>query len=183
MLDIKFIRENYAKVEKTLEARGAAADLARLKQIDADRLALLQEIESLRYRRNTVSEQIAGMKKAGEDATDIMSEMRDVSTAIKEKDKILGELDADIREILLGIPNIPHESVPVGKDETDNVPVRKAGAPPAFDFEPQAHWDLGEKLGILDFERASKLSGARFSLYMGAGARLERALINFKVGS
>jgi len=179
MLDIKFIRENYAKVEKTLEARGAAADLARLKQIDADRLALLQEIESLRYRRNTVSEQIAGMKKAGEDATDIMSEMRDVSTAIKEKDKILGELDADIREILLGIPNIPHESVPVGKDETDNVPVRKAGAPPAFDFEPQAHWDLGEKLGILDFERASKLSGARFSLYMGAGARLERALINF----
>ena len=101
MLDIKFVRENYSKVEKTLEARGAAADLARLKEIDARRLALLQEIESLRYRRNTVSEQIAGMKKAGEDATDIMADMRDVSAAIKEKDKILGELDADIREILL----------------------------------------------------------------------------------
>jgi seryl-tRNA synthetase len=179
MLDIKFVRDNHDKVEKTLEARGAAADLARLKEIDARRLSLLQEIESLRNRRNTVSGQIAGMKKAGEDATDIMAEMREVSAAIKEKDKTLGELDADIREILLGIPNIPHESVPVGRDEADNILVRKVGEPPAFDFEPKAHYDLGEKLGILDFERASKLSGARFSLYLGAGARLERALINF----
>jgi len=179
MLDIKFIRDNFPKVEKALEERGAAADLARLKTIDARRLALLQEIEALRNRRNTASDQIAAKKKAGEDATDMMAEMREVSADIKEKDKILGQLDADIREILLGIPNIPHESVPVGKDEADNVEMRRVGQPPAFDFEPQAHWDLGEKLGILDFERASKLAGARFPLYLGAGARMERALINF----
>jgi seryl-tRNA synthetase len=179
MLDIKFVRDNFSEVETNLEARGAAADLARLKTIDAQRLALLQEIESLRYRRNTVSDRIAGMKKAGEDATELMADMRDVSAAIKEKDKTLGELDADIREILLGIPNIPHASVPVGKDETENILVRRVGEPPVFDFEIQAHWDLGEALGILDFERAAKLAGARFPLYLGAGARLERALINF----
>jgi len=179
MLDIKFVRDNYSKVEKTLEARGAKADLARLKDTDARRLLLMQDIEALRHRRNTVSEQIAGMKKAGEDASGIMAEMRDVSAAIKEKDKTLGELDADIRETLLGIPNIPHESVPVGRDENDNILMRTVGEPPVFDFEAKAHYDIGEKLGILDFERASKLAGARFSMYFGAGARLERALINF----
>ncbi len=179
MLDIKYVRDNFSKVEMTLEARGAAADLTRLKAVDAERLAMLQEIEALRHRRNTVSDKIGAMKKAGEDAAAIMADMREVSATIKEKDKILGELDDTIREILLGIPNIPHASVPVGKDETDNVPVRKVGEPPVFGFEPQAHWDLGEKLGILDFERASKLAGARFPLYLGAGARLERALINF----
>jgi seryl-tRNA synthetase len=179
MLDIKFVRDNFAKVEKILGDRGADADLARLKEIDTRRLALLQDVESLRQQRNTASDQIAVKKKAGEDAGEMMAQMREVSAAIKEKDKSLGQLDADIREILLGIPNIPHESVPVGKDETDNIEIRQVGTPPDFGFEPQAHWDLGEKLGILDFERASKLAGARFSLCLGAGARLERALINF----
>ena len=179
MLDIKFVRDNFSKVEQALKARGAAADLARLKTIDTRRLELLQEIETLRYRRNTVTDQIARMKKSGEDASVQMADMRKVSADIKEKEKSLTELDAVIQEIVMGIPNIPHESVPVGKNETQNISIRRIGEPPAFEFEPLAHWTLGEKLGILDFERAAKLAGARFPLYFGAGARLERALINF----
>lgn len=179
MLDIKFVRDNFSKVEQALEARGAALGLAGLKAIDSRRLGLLQEIESLRYLRNTVSERIARMKKEGEDASGQMADMRKVSADIKEKEKFLAELDADIQEILMGIPNIPHESVPVGKNDSQNISLRRIGEPPSFTFEPLAHWTLGEKLGILDFERAAKLAGARFPLYFGAGARLERALINF----
>ncbi len=179
MLDIKFVRDNFTKVEQALEARGVTVDLTRLKEIDTQRLALLQEIESLRYRRNKVSDQIAGMKKSGEDASDRMADMRAVSADIKEKDKSLAEMDAQIQEIVMGIPNIPHESVPVGRDETQNISIRRINDPPVFESEPLAHWTLGEKLGILDFERAAKLAGARFPLYFGAGARLERALINF----
>ncbi len=179
MLDIKFVRDNFTKVEQALEARGVTVDLTRLKEIDTQRLALLQEIESLRYRRNKVSDQIAGMKKSGEDASEQMADMRAVSADIKEKDKSLAEMDAQIQEIVMGIPNIPHESVPVGRDETQNISIRRINDPPVFESEPLAHWTLGEKLGILDFERAAKLAGARFPLYFGAGARLERALINF----
>ncbi len=179
MLDIKFVRENFSTVELALAARGAATDIAGLKNKDADRLALLQEIESLRFERNTVSDRIATLKKAGEDAADLMRDMRNVSAAIKEKDKTLAALDTAIQEMLLGLPNLPHPSVPVGNSAADNVEIRKVGTPPVSDGTPKAHWDLGEQLGILDFERAAKIAGARFPLYLGAGARLERALVNF----
>lgn len=179
MLNIKFIRENGAAVQQALDARNASADLSALQAIDEDHRNLLQEIETLRSRRNKVSDEIAALKKAGEDASAQVDDMRVVSGKIKQLEKKLGELAGSLQEMLLGIPNIPHESVPIGRDEADNTLVRQVGEPPPFDYEPKAHWDLGEALHILDFERAAKITGARFPLYIGAGARLERALINF----
>ncbi|MGD2038805.1 MAG: serine--tRNA ligase, partial [Desulfobacterales bacterium] len=179
MLEIKFVRQNLDTVQKALEKRGESADLDALKKCDDKRRAILQELETLRHQRNVVSDQIAQMKKAGDNADTVVAEMREVSSKIKVLDKTLTEILETFDRILMGLPNIPHASVPVGRDETDNPVLKTVGDPPGFEFEPKPHWDVGAALGILDFERAVKIAGARFPLYFGAGARLERALINF----
>jgi seryl-tRNA synthetase len=179
MLEIKFVRQNLETVQKALETRGQSTDLDAFKTCDDERRAILQELEDLRHQRNVVSDQIAEMKKAGENADTVVAKMREVSSKIKALDKALAEILETFEKILLRLPNIPHASVPLGKDETDNPVIRTVGDPPDFDFKPKPHWDIGSALGILDFERAAKITGARFPLYFGAGARLERALINF----
>ncbi len=179
MLEIKYVRQNLAEVEKALDARNDKADLAAFSEADEKRREVLREIESLRHRRNVVSEQIAEMKKQGEDTHTRVLEMRDVSAQIKALDSRLAGYDDILSGILMTLPNIPHASVPVGRNETENVLLKQIGTPKTFDFTPQAHWDIGETLGILDLERAAKITGARFPLYLGSGARLERALINF----
>lgn len=179
MLEIKFMRQNLSRVQQALANRGGAADLDAFKTADERHRATLLEIEALRHRRNRVSEEIARMKKAGQPADNLMTDMRQVSDTIKQLDKKLAEDEAIIQNILMEIPNIPHPSVPIGKDSAENPVVKTVGQQPAFDFTPKPHWDIGEHLKILDFERAAKITGARFTLYFGAGARLERALINF----
>jgi seryl-tRNA synthetase len=179
MLEIKYLRQNLSMVKEALAARGHKADLDAFQKSDDDRRAVLQEIESLRHERNVVSDRIAEMKKAGENADAIVAEMRAVSSKIKELDKQLSASQEVIDDFLLGLPNIPHPTVPIGKDEADNPEVKKVGSVPEFEFEPQAHWDIGSRLNILDLDRAARITGARFPLYFGAGARLERALINF----
>jgi len=179
MLEIKFVSQNLSSVKDAMVARGYQIDLESFKACDDERRVFLQEIEALRHQRNVVSDRIAEMKKAGENADTLVGEMRSVSARIKELDKQLSENQTILTDILMGIPNIPHVSVPVGADETDNPVVRTVGELPQFSFEPQPHWDIGTRLNILDFDRASKITGARFPLYFGAGARLERALINF----
>jgi seryl-tRNA synthetase len=179
MLEIKYLRQNLSMVKEALAARGHMADLDAFQKSDDDRRAVLQEIESLRHERNVVSDRIAEMKKAGENADAIVAEMRAVSSKIKELDKQLSASQEVIDDFLLGLPNIPHPTVPIGKDEADNPEVKKVGSVPEFEFEPQAHWDIGSRLNILDLDRAARITGARFPLYFGAGARLERALINF----
>ena len=179
MLEIKFVRQHLDEIEKSLENRGESADLETFKRCDAERKSILLEIEALRHQRNVVSEQIAAMKKNNENADDLMAQMRDVGGKIKVLDHHLAENEDKIDHILYEIPNLPHSSVPIGKDSSENPVVKKVGELPAFDFEPQPHWTIGENLKILDFETAAKITGARFPLYLGAGARLERALINF----
>ena len=179
MLEIKFVRQNLEKIEASLANRGETADLETFKDSDAQRKSLLLEIENLRHRRNVVSEKIAALKKNGEDADDLVIEMREVGGRIKTLELHLTENEETINQILFGLPNLPHTSVPIGKDSSENPVLKKTGTPPDFDFEPLPHWTLGENLKILDFETASKITGARFPLYLGAGARLERALINF----
>lgn len=179
MLEIKILRQDLLRVKKALQDRNEPINLDGFLQLDQKRQNLLQEIETLRCRRNSVSETIAKMKKNGEDTADLMAETRTVSNKIKDYEKSMAELDVELDGIVMHIPNIPHESVPVGKNETDNVILRQVGEPTQFSFEPQPHWTIGENLKILDFERAARITGARFPLYMGVGARLERALINF----
>ena len=179
MLEIKYLRQNLSAVQEAFKARGHQVDLDAFQKWDGERRAILQEIELLRHERNVVTDRIAGMKKAGEDAEAMVVEMRAVSSKIKELDKKLSANQETMDAFLLALPNIPHASVPVGKDETDNPEVRTVGKVPDFEFEPQPHWDIGSRLKILDLERAAKITGARFALYFGAGARLERALINF----
>ena len=179
MLEIKFIRQNLKQIEKSLENRGETADLESFKHCDTKRKSLLLEIEDLRHRRNIVSEQIALMKRNKEDTDDLVAKMRQVADRIKALDHHLSENEDKINHILFRIPNLPHHSVPIGKDSSENPVINKVGTVPDFDFEPQPHWTLGENLKIFDFEAASKITGARFPLYLGAGARLERALINF----
>jgi len=179
MLEIKYLRQNLSAVQEALEARGHQADLAAFQKRDDERRAVLQEIELLRHERNVVSDRIAEMKKAGEDAETIVVEMRSVSSKIKDLDKKLSESQEAIDNFLMGLPNIPHATAPIGKDETDNPVVRTVGSVPEFKFEPQAHWDIGSRLKILDLDRAARITGARFPLYFGAGARMERSLINF----
>ena len=179
MLEIKFVRDHLTEVKKALSNRGGTADFDIFETCDAKRRSILSEIEKLRHRRNVVSDEIAHMKKAGGNADETIAEMRQVSNRIKELDKPLAAVVTQIDEFLMGLPNIPHVSVPVGKDESDNPEEKQVGERPAFDFEPKAHWDIGTRLRILDFDRAAKMTGARFSLSRGAGARMERALINF----
>ena len=144
MLDIKFIRENWTTVQQSLDSRKVSVDLEALKSIDENHRNLLQEIETLRNKRNTVSDQIATLKKAGKDATEQVDDMRVVSGKIKQLEKSLTEMAASLKEILLGLPNVPHDSVPIGHDESDNELIRQVGERPPFDYEPKAHWDLGE---------------------------------------
>ena len=179
MLEIKFIRQNLGDVQKAVDHRGDRIDWEALIGADDARKAILQEIEQLRHQRNVVSDQIAGMKKSGAPAEAIVAEMRTVSNRIKQLDQTLAENEAIVQSILMQIPNVPHSSVPIGADESDNTTVRTVGSLPSWDFDPEAHWDIGERLGILDFKRAARITGARFPLYMKTGALMERALINF----
>lgn len=179
MLDIKLIRTNPEVLIDALVRRNSDMDIAPLIDMDKQRREIIFETEGLKSKQNDVSRQIPALKKEGKDTTEIFAEMKILSDKIKTLDTQLSELDTSIEDMLLSIPNIPHHSVPSGKDENDNVEVRKNGDARKFDFEPQAHWDLGESLGILDFSTAAKISGARFTVYKGAGARLERAIINF----
>jgi len=179
MLEIKYLRQNLSIVQAAMKARGHQADLNAFQKWDDERRAVLQVIESLRHERNVVSDRIAEMKKAGENAEAFVVEMRAVSSKIKDLDRKLSASQETIDNFLLGLPNIPHATVPIGKDETQNPEVRTVGTVPEFKFEPQPHWDIGSRLKILDLDRASRITGARFPLYFGAGARMERALINF----
>ena len=179
MLDIKLIKNDLDLVQKGMEKRGAQIDFSSFLKIEEDRKKFLLEIEELRHQRNTASDEIARMKKAGEDAQPSIEKMRSVSERIKELDKELGEVEAQIKEFLISLPNLPAEDVPKGKDDTENRLEKTWGTPREFEFKIKDHADIGEDLGILDLGRATKLAGARFPLYMGAGARLERALINF----
>ena len=179
MLDLKFIRSNLETVQKMVADRGYDLDLSRFEVLDKDRREQLTALEALRHRRNEVSDEIAVMKKKGEDASGIIAEMKAVSAQIKEKERALPEVEKALDEMRMVIPNMPDASVHIGKDETDNPVLRRWGEIRDFDFEPAPHWELGENSGMLDFGRAAKLAGARFALYRGAGARLERALINF----
>ena len=179
MLDIKTITQNPDRVRQALADRGTDIDLESFLTLDTKRREDLQRIEALRHRRNIVSEEIARMKKSGQPAEQMVAEMREVSTTIKTLEGAQAEADGQLREMLFNIPNLPHSSVPAGRDESANTLVRVVGEVPDFDFTPQAHWDLGTRLGIFDFDTAARLAGARFPLYFGAGARLERALINF----
>lgn len=178
MLDLKWVRENLDIIQKALEDRNAQVDLSRFKELDAKRRELIVEVEQLKNKRNVVSGEIAKLKKAGEPAEDKITAMRELGDEIKGLDDKLSEIEEELGKMMLDIPNIPDESVPVGPDESANVIVRTWGEKPGFDFEPRPHWDVGIDLGVLDFERAAKLAKARFVLYMDLGARLERALLN-----
>ncbi|MWV47608.1 serine--tRNA ligase [Paenibacillus sp. HJL G12] len=180
MLDVKILRSDYAKVEQALKNRNKSLDLiAGFPELDTRRRELLQESEALKNRRNTVSGEVAKRKKNKEDAEELILEMREVSDRIKAMDEEVRELEASISELMMAIPNIPHESVPVGTSEEDNIELRRWAEPNKFDFEPKAHWDIAQGLDILDFEAAAKVTGSRFTFYKGLGARLERSLINF----
>lgn len=179
MLDVRFVRNNPDAVIAGLKKRGAEVALDRFLELDKERRELLAEVEQLKNKRNTVSEEIGKKKKQGQDATQMIEEMRQVSQAIKELDEKVKQVETELEEALLNIPNIPHESVPAGDSDADNIQVRRWGEPPRFAFEPKAHWEIAENLDILDFERGAKVAGARFTFYKGLGARLERALINF----
>lgn len=179
MLDLRFIRGNLAAVKQMLKNRRNDLDISVFESIDRRRREILPVLESLRHRRNKVSEEIAQMKKKREDALGLIGEMKKVSVEIKEMEADLSQVDEDLKPFLMVIPNIPHESVPVGEASEDNPVVRSWGAIPEMDFDALPHWDIGERLGILDFATASKLAGSRFALYRGAGALLERSLISF----
>ena len=182
MLDIKLIRSDFEKVKQSMERRGgkALADLEALAALDARRRELLTENEALKNRRNTVSQEVARRKKAGEDAEDLIREMRKVSDRIKELDEETRRVEEQLEAALLTLPNLTHESVPVGASEEDNVEVRRGpAAPRKFDFEPLPHWEIAARLGIVDAEAATRAAGSRFVFYKGAGAKLVRALINF----
>ncbi len=179
MLDLKYIKNNLDLVKEGMQKRRADIDFAALLNQDKKRKELLREIESLRHQRNVVSDDIAKMKKAGQDASETIARMKEVAGKIKTLDKDLSDIELNIKNFLIAIPNIPHEDVPQGKDDTENRFEKKHGTPPQFGFNVKPHWEIGENLGILDFARAAKLTGARFPLYMSSGAKLERALINF----
>ena len=179
MLDLKFVRENLDKVAEAMKNRHTEVDLDAFRKLDQERRDLLQEVEADKSMRNSVSAEISKMKKNGEDASEKILSMRTLGDKIAETDKKLKEVEQGLRDIMLTIPNMPDASVPVGKDDTENPEVRKWGEPTHFDFEPKAHWDLGEDLGILDSNRAAKVSGGRVYYYLGLGARLERAVYNF----
>ncbi len=181
MLDLNFVRDNLPWVEEMLRQRGAdpAAVLKDFREVDTQRRQAITEAETMKARRNKASEDISKLKKSGQDATAAIAETKDLREQIQTREKIAADLDARLQDILAGIPNMPHASVPVGHSAEENVEVRRWGAPPKFDFTPKPHWDLGTELGVLDLERAVKLTGARFAVYWDLGAKLERGLANF----
>ncbi|HEY3974329.1 MAG TPA: serine--tRNA ligase [Candidatus Sulfotelmatobacter sp.] len=181
MLDLNFVRENLPLVEDKLRQRGLdpAAVLRDFREVETERRQAITEAETSKAQRNKASEEIAKLKKGGQDASAAMSQTKDLREKIQVLEKTAADLDTRLRDILAGIPNLPHASVPIGHSAEDNVEVRRWGTAPKFDFTPKAHWDLGAELGILDLERAVKLSGARFAVYWDLGAKLERALANF----
>ena len=179
MLDLKFVRENLDVVKTMLKNRHNPLSLDEFEKLEKERREILGEVEALKNKRNTASKEISVMKKNGENADALVKGMREVGDKIKELDARLKDVETKLTDILLHIPNIPKEDVPIGKDDTENPEIRKWGEPKKFSFEPKAHWDIGTDLDILDAERAAKVSGARFTFYKGLGARLERACINF----
>jgi seryl-tRNA synthetase len=181
MLDLNFVRENLALVEEKLRQRGMnpAEVLKDFGAIDTERRQAITQNETLQARRNRASEEIAKLKKSGQDATALIQETKELREQIQTTEKKAAESEARLRELLAAIPNLPHASVPVGTSAEHNVEARRWGTPPKFDFKPRPHWELGEDLGVLDLERAAKISGARFAVYWALGARLERALANF----
>lgn len=180
MLDIKFLRNNFQEVKEKLQKRGEdLSGLDDFQELDEKRREYIVKVEQLKSRRNTVSQEIALLKREKKDADALIKEMKEVSDQIKVLDDELRVIEEDLEKLMLTIPNIPHESVPIGETEDDNVVVRKWGEIRQFDFEPKPHWDVATDLGIIDFERAAKVTGSRFAFYKGLGARLERALINF----
>jgi seryl-tRNA synthetase len=181
MLDLNFVRDNLPLVEEKLRQRGMkpAEVLKNFAQVDAQRRQAITSAETMQAQRNRASEEIAKLKKSGQDASAAIAETKALREQVEELGKAAEEYETRLQQILVGIPNIPHPSVPVGKSADDNVEVRRWGTPPKFDFTPRPHWEIGEQLGVLDLERAAKISGARFAVYWDLGARLERALANF----
>lgn len=180
MLDIKYLRANFEEVKEKLSHRGEdLGDFSKFEELDQKRRELISKVEVFKSKRNEVSGQIAVLKREKQDADHLIKEMREVGECVKEMDDELREVEAELETLMLSIPNIPHESVPVGETEDDNILHREWGEVPAFAYEPKPHWDVADHLGILDFERAGKVTGSRFVFYRGLGARLERALISF----
>ena len=177
MLDLSFVRDNLPRVEEMLRQRGAdpAAVLKDFREVDSQRRQAITEAETMKARRNKASEDIAKLKKSGQDAREAIAETKELREQIQVREKSAADLDARLQDILAGIPNMPHASVPVGHSAEENVEVRRWGSPPKFDFTPKPHWELGAELGVLDLERAVKLTGARFAVYWDLGAKLERA--------
>ncbi|MBR4636212.1 MAG: serine--tRNA ligase [Clostridia bacterium] len=180
MLDIKRIRKNPEELIAAMKARrGKGADVSEILALDEKRRELIQKVELLKAKRNEDSAKVPALKKAGEDVTELLAEMKTLADEIKGMDGELNEIDGKFDELLMKIPNIPHPSVPDGADDRDNAEMRRWGKPTEFGFEPKAHWDIGEDLNILDFASAGKITGARFTVYRGLGARLERAIISY----
>ncbi|KHD84447.1 serine--tRNA ligase [Heyndrickxia ginsengihumi] len=180
MLDIKYLRANFQEVKEKMKHRGEdLTDFEKFEGLDKKRRELIKETEELKSKRNEVTEQVASLKREKKDATHLIEEMRKVGDKIKQLDGELREVEEELQALMLSIPNIPHESVPVGESEDDNVEIRQWGEVREFGFEPKPHWDIATNLDILDFERAAKVTGSRFVFYKGLGARLERALFNF----
>ncbi len=180
MLDIKVIRDDFNNVKKAVERRGNGDfNIDQVLILDKRRREILGKVEQMKNSQGKVSKMIPQLKKEGKDTSDVMAEMKKLSEEIKSLDKDVSEIEKELRETLLGIPNVPDESVPYGEDDGDNIEIRKIGSPRDFLFEPRPHWEIGTELGVLDFERGSKIAGTRFTVYKGLGAKLERALINF----
>jgi seryl-tRNA synthetase len=179
MHDLAYFRSHFDEVAQRLATRGNVANLDRFRELDGRRRSAITQTEQLKARRNEESAKIAQWKREGKDTAEQQKQVRAIGDQIAALDNDVKALDEEFRQLLATIPNIPHETVPAGKDSEDNKEVRRVGEPPRFDFEPKAHWDLGPQLGILDLERAAKITGARFALYWGVGAKLERALLNF----
>lgn len=179
MLDIKKIRECPEEIKGALARRGKQTNIDELCLLDKQRRELMVQVEQLKAKKNEVSKQIPQLKKEGKDVSAVFEEMKQVGAQIKQLDESLGELEQKVSELLLSIPNTPNPSIPDGLSDADNVEVKRFMEPTSFDFEPQAHWDIGTRLGILDFETAAKVTGSRFTFYKGLGSRLERSLISF----
>jgi seryl-tRNA synthetase len=179
MLDLGYVREHLDLIEKMARDRGGRLDLEPFRALDAERRHLITQNERLKAERNKASDEIARLKKSGQDAGPILARMKEVSEQIKRDDERVTQLDQDLQQFLLTIPNVPHSSVPVGKGSADNLEVRRWGSPPQFSFTPKPHWEIGEGAGILDFGSAVKIAGARFAVYKALGSRLERAIANF----
>lgn len=183
MLDIKVLRNEPDRIREALKKRYNDLDITPAIELDKERRAILSDVEQKKAKQNEISKKVPAMKKAGEDVSAIFAEMKELSNEIKEDDEKVRDIDAKLRDFMLRIPNIPNETVPVGKDDTENIEMRRNGTPREFTFEPKPHWDLGTALDILDFERGTKIAGTRFTVYKGLGARLERAVITYFLNS